>query len=114
MRSGRSHIWQRAVERLTLSLPVRWGADDLCRHKGLLTSLSTKGALIEAQMAHLPHESIYVRLPHEAGQLQLVGEVVYYLSGAGVAIEFVDLTTEQRTGLTELVEHYRAQAVPKR
>ena len=109
MRSGRNHIWRREVERLTLSLPVSWGADDACVHKGLLTSLSTKGALIEGPVAFLPHEVIYLRLPDGAGgHLQLIGEVVYYVSGAGVAIQFIDLTAEQRAALDALVEHYRA------
>lgn len=99
---------------MALALPIRWGADHTCLHQGLLTSLSTTGALIEGQVAALPHEVIYVRLPDgTGGQLPVVGAVVYYVRGAGVAIQFTDLTAEQRATLADLVAHYRAQLATK-
>jgi hypothetical protein len=35
------------------------------------------------------------------------------VSGAGVAVQFVDLTTGQREGLLALVEYHRSMVMPQ-
>jgi hypothetical protein len=111
--TGGRHHWRREAERVALSLPARWGADKACVHRGHVTSLSTKGALVEGRLVSLPHDRLYLRLPDGAGgQLQLACEVVYYVRGASVAVQFVDLTVGQRAGLLALVECHRSPVSP--
>ena len=113
--AGGRRLWRREAERVALSLPVHWGADEACVHRGLVTSLSTKGALIEGRLVSLPHDRLYLRLPDGAGgHLRLTCEIVYYVSGAGVAVQFVDLTMGQREGLLALVEYHRSLVTPPR
>ena len=110
----RRYIWQRAAQRVSLALPVRWGADESCLHRGLLTSLSAMGALIEGPVAVLPHASLYLLLPDGAGgHLLIVGEAVYFVEGAGVAIQFIELSEERRAALIKVVEYHRSAATDR-
>ena len=110
MKPEHAYVWRRAAARVSVSLPVRWGADESCLHKGLLTSLSTHGALVEAQVASLPCERVYLRLPDGAGgQLTLAADVAYYVAGRGLAVEFV-VGAGEREALARLVEGLRAGA----
>jgi hypothetical protein len=108
-KEGRGYIWQREAQRVSLALPIRWGADESCLHRGVLTSLSAKGALIEGPVALLPHASLYLLLPDGAGgHLLIVSEVVYFVEGAGVAVQFTELPEAQRAALVKVVEHHRS------
>ena len=76
--------------------------------------MSAKGALIEGPVAVLPHASLYLLLPDGAGgHLLIVGEAVYFVEGAGVAIQFIELSEERRAALIKVVEYHRSAATDR-
>lgn len=104
---------RRKLQRVAVTIPVNWGMTRACLNNGTITSLSSKGCLIETDSPEaLSIQMIYLRfrLP-DGSQMMLQGRVLYYLKQLIFGVEFSALAEQDRSRLDQLVTHYsRARA----
>ncbi|MBA3439447.1 MAG: response regulator [Pyrinomonadaceae bacterium] len=101
-------IQRREVERLQVYIPAHWGVTWQCQHDGTITSLSTKGCLVQTNLVEtLSGAPIFLRfLPSTERWMSLRGKVLYYLREVGFGVEFTELTGEDEATLKKLGQHY--------
>ncbi len=101
-------IQRREVERIQVYIPAHWGVTWQCPHDGTITSLSTKGCLVQTNLVEtLSGAPIFLRfLPSTEKWVSLRGKVLYYLREVGFGVEFTELTNEDEATLNKLGEHY--------
>ncbi len=105
----RKYLFARKVERVQTAIPIDWGLTEACNRYGTITSLSINGCLIQTDMIEpLYGQPIFIqlKLPNEKW-LSLQSEVLYYLRGAGFAVEFKELSADNEAVITRLVEQRR-------
>jgi len=105
----RKHLFIRKVARVQTSIPIDWGITEACHHHGTITSLSVKGCLIQTDIIEPLYDKpifIQFKLPNEKWVF-LRSAVLYYLRGAGFAVEFKELSDDNEAIITRLVEQRR-------
>lgn len=102
----RKHLFSRKVERVQTAIPIDWGITEACHRHGTITSLSLKGCLIQTDMIEpLYDKPIFIQFKLlKEKWVFLRGAVLYYLRGAGFAVEFKELSDENEAIITRLVE----------
>ncbi len=90
------------------AIPTRWGVTNECSRYGKILNLSTTGCLISTQVEPLNGKTIYLKFGLPTGHsIALQGEVVQFRRNVGFALEFENLSEEDRFTLDQLVEYYR-------
>ncbi len=105
----RNYLFIRKVERVQTAIPIDWGLTEACHRHGTITSLSVKGCLIQTDMIEpLFDKPIFIQfeLPDE-NRMLLRSSVLYYLRGAGFAVEFKELSDDNEAVIKLLVEQRR-------
>lgn len=99
---------ERRAARVDTAIPTRWGVTNECSRYGKILNLSTTGCLISTQVEPLNGKTIYLKFGLPTGHsIELQGEVVQFRRNVGFALEFENLSEEDRFTLDQLVEYYR-------
>lgn len=98
----------RRTPRVRASISVQLDISRSYAFRGTITSLSTRGCLIETGIAEqLEGKTIFIRLELPTRQwMALQGRVIYQKSGA-CGVEFTELGGKDKGLLVELVRHCR-------
>ncbi len=99
-------VEQRKHERVAVDIHVQWGWAEDCPFYDRIISLSEGGFFLRTERGAPRGRPVFIKfwLPEPR---TLRGEVRYHMERWGVGVEFTGLSTEEKTNLSALVEHYR-------
>ena len=103
---------RRKINRVEVSMTARWGITPQCSYEGRVTSLSTKGCLVQTRVAAaLSGKPIFLCLWLEGDRrMMLKGRAIYYVRNTGFGMEFQELTEEDSRTLEMLVEQHSTES----
>lgn len=103
----RSGNERRQTERHRITVDIEW-ENHSGRHHGTLSDISLEGCFVLASGDFANGERVFVYLPNGDGTTtKLAGEVSNHVFEIGFAVKFVELTEENTTKLTGLIEDYK-------